>query len=305
MLLRKIAVVSALALLSGVIVGYPVGHPESSLNSRRALTTDSAGTKFHDKDSTTAQHPGSLIKLMNAIIVREWIDDSELDDTITVVASDVVDPVTNSYMDLRAGDVVSFRDLLYGLIVPSGNDAGLALSRVIGGRILVSEGGVDTDADANRARFILEMNDRAKNYGMRSAVFMDSYGAELGNRMSAEDTAKLMWQYQRDSVLSEIGGTHTRSITVTGINARTYAIHHSIDAAGGVLLPEFVAGKTGTVIRVGFPEESSGGCAAVLWHTPSGQRRVTVVMGADPTPARYTDIRKLIDHELARLGEAG
>lgn len=259
-------------------------------------------TNHFDKNASTAWHPGSMIKLMNAIITREWILDVNLDDTVTIVASDTVNPATNSWMQLQTGDVISYRDLLYGLMLPSGNDAGLALARLVGGMILVDEGGVDTDASANRTRFVSEMNTRAGDLDLTTAVFTDSYGLAAGNRMSPEDAAKLMFAYASDALLKTIAGTTSRLITITGPNARTYTVNHTIDPDGAVPFPEFICGKTGTVTSID-PAETSGGCCAMLWESPNGVRRVSVVMGADPASERFADLRKLIDYELARLGE--
>ena len=259
-------------------------------------------TTHYTKDATTAQHPGSTIKLMTAIITREWILDAHLDDTVTIVTSDTVDPMTNSNMGLETDDVISYRDLLYGLILPSGNDAALALSRLVGGMILVDEGGVDTDAAANRARFVTEMNTRAGDFDMTTAVLTDAVGIAEGNRASADDLGKLMLEFIQDPVLLTIGGTLSRLITITGVNARTYTVDHTIDPTGPVPLPEFVCGKTGTVTNID-PDEASGGCCVMLWETPLGVQRVSVVMGADPASERFDDLRKLINFERARLGE--
>lgn len=260
-------------------------------------------TTHYTKNEATAQHPASTIKLMTAIIAREWIEDGDLDDTVTIVASDVVDPITNSNMGLEENDVISYRDLFYGLMMPSGNDAALALARIVGGMILVSESGVDTNASANRTRFIAEMNTRAGDFDMSTAVFTDPIGIAFGNRASADDLGKLMVEYIKDSFLVTVSGTLTYEVTITGANARTYEIEHTIDPEGDVPLPEFVCGKTGTVIYPGNAAETSGGCCVMLWETPLGVQRVSVVMGADPASERFEDLRKLINFERARLGE--
>src|SRR5690554_5428254 len=120
----------------------------------------------YSKDITTPQAVGSTTKIMTALLTIEWLDESDLETTVTALPSDTVDHQTNSNMDLRAGDALSIIDLLYGLMLPSGNDAALALARIVGGIILVSEGGVDTDPASNRNRFYSEMNARAAQIGM-------------------------------------------------------------------------------------------------------------------------------------------
>lgn len=288
-----------------VVVMWPGGRTPPTINALRGVTVDpNTFNTLYEKSHTTQQAPASLIKMMTAIIVREWILDGDLDDTVTIVSSDIVNPVSNTWMQLQNGDVLSYRDLLYGLMLPSGNDAALALSRLIGGMILVSEGGVDTNASANRARFVDEMNARATDLGLSDTTFTDSIGIAFGNRSTPLDIAMLMHEMASDSVLRTIAGTYTRTITITGANARTYDVTHTIDPSGeAITFPEFICGKTGTVTFPSNPEESSGGCRAFLWQSPLGVERISVVMGAAPGEETRSSMRRLIDYELARLGE--
>lgn len=246
-------------------------------------------TVRYSKDPTTLQHPASLLKMMTALVVRDWVNDAALDDIILVDISDEHPPTT---AQLRAGDLISLRDLIYGMMVPSGNDAALALSRVVGTQILQTEG-----VQGNpRTRFLQAMADKAVELDLQGAVFETPHGAsDLHSRLSAEQSIKLLAECYKDPTLREIMATQSREITVTGVNARTYTVHHTIDVDGPVLLPEFVMGKTGTQVAAG-----AGYCVAIVWSNPAGDLLATVVMNSSSTEDRFLDLRKLMNLDLAQ-----
>lgn len=253
------------------------------------------------KDPTTTQHPASTCKVINALVFLDWVGAGLLDDTVEVNSDDTVNWSTNTNAGLIAGDVLSYRDLLYGSMVPSGNDAAKCIARHVGGLIIAGSGpGTSTDPVT---RFVQAMNAKAASLGMSTAIFTDSYGVEDGNRMSATDLAIAMVALAGIPLLVTVAGTMTHGMAITGPNARTQNVTHTtqpnINPAGPVPIPEFIAGKTGTSYTY-----SSGGCLVMLWETPTGAQRVTVVLGSElPDPIRYQDMRRLIDYELARLGE--
>lgn len=264
-------------------------------------------TTVFQKNIASTQRPASTVKLMNALVFQDWVTSGLLDTTVEVNSGDTVDWPTNSNAGLIAGDVLSYRDLLYGSLVPSGNDAAKCIARHVGALIIAGAGpGSSSDPVT---RFVEAMNAKSAAIGLPTAVFADSFGLALGNLMSATDLAMCMAAVAADPLLLTVAGTMTRGLTVTGPNARTQNITHTvqpnINPAGPVPIPEFIAGKTGTVtFSGGDAQYNSGGCLGMLWETPTGAKRVTVVLGSDlPDPIRYQDVRKLIDFELARLGE--
>lgn len=258
------------------------------------------------KDPNSTQSPGSIVKLMNALIFQDWVDSGLIDTTVSVSAADVVDWGTNSNAGLISGDVLSYRDLLYGSLLPSGNDAAKCIARHVGALIIAGAGpGSSIDPVT---RFVEAMNAKAGDLCMADSVFVDSFGGGIGTLMTASDIAKLMLAFAEDALLVTIGGTMTRGLTITGPNARTQNVTHTVDgivtSGGTVPIPEFICGKTGTVTYSGGNAiYNSGGCLVILWESPTGKRRVSVVLGAASDPARYQDMRKMIDHELAKLGE--
>lgn len=257
-------------------------------------------TVVFQKNPSTTQRPGSTVKLVNALVMNDWVSGAALDTVVTVISEDTVNWATNTNAGLLANDQLTYRDLLFGMMLPSGNDAAKAIARLVGA-LIIAGGGPGSSTNPT-TRYVQAMNAKAAEVGMSTAVLADPVGLDAGNLMSASDLAKAMVAYAAVPYLVTVGGTMTHGMTITGANARTYNVTHTINPAGTVPLPEFICGKTGTV-TYGDPTLNSGGCVAVLWQSPSGIKRVTSILGAPADPGRYEDLRKLIDYELARLGE--
>lgn len=245
-------------------------------------------TVVYEKDPHTGQQPASTTKLMTTLVARDWIADEALGAPVTITSADTVNWSVYSNAGHVVGDVLTLRDLFYGAMLPSGGDSCKCLARVVGG--LIPGGGDPT------VKFIAAMNAKSADLGMTASVFYDVFGADERQRMSPSDAAKLTMAYATDSTIAAIAGTLQHAIVVAGVNARNYSVTHTIDPDGAVKLPEFVFGKTGTT-----PE--AGPCLALFWQSPSGVKRASVVMGAASDLARYQDMRRLIDYELARMGE--
>lgn len=257
-------------------------------------------TVVFQKNPSTTQRPGSTVKLMTALVMSDWVSGSALDTVVTVISADTVDWASNSNAKLLANDQLTYRDLLFGMLLPSGTDAAKAIGRLVGA-LIVSGGGPGSSSDPT-TRYVQAMNAKAAAIGLPTAVFADPAGTDSNNLMSADDLSRLMVAFSAVPYLEIVGGTLSHTMTITGANSRTYLVTHTINPAGAVPIPEFVAGKTGYVT---FPDASlnSGSCITVLWESPSGVRRVTSILGGQPSPGVYQDLRKLIDYELARLGE--
>ncbi len=129
---------------------------------------------------------------MTALLVLE---NADLQATVTVEASDLVGEAT---MGLAVGDMLTVTDLLWGLLVPSGNDAAMALARTVGGSF---DG------------FVAMMNARARELGMAQTHFANPHGFDAdGHVTSANDLLILtrkLWAYP---LFRTIVGTSTTTI---------------------------------------------------------------------------------------------
>jgi D-alanyl-D-alanine carboxypeptidase (penicillin-binding protein 5/6) len=137
-----------------------------------------SGKTLFEANSTEARSPASLTKLMTALLVLEQGD---LNGVVRVEPEDLVGGAT---MGLATGDLVTVTDLLWGLLLPSGNDAASALARAVGGSV---------------PAFVDLMNRRAQELGLRQTHFVNPHGLDAeGHVSSARDLLALtkeLWGY--------------------------------------------------------------------------------------------------------------
>lgn len=183
-------------------------------------------TTVFEKNAASIQRPASTIKLMNALVFQDWVTGGMLDATVSVTSADTVNWTTDSNAGLISGDVITYRDLLYGCLLPSGNDAAKCIARNVGA-LIISGGGPGTSSDPT-SRFVQAMNAKAAVLGMINSSFADPWGFSLGNLMSASDLARLMVAVSGDALLVAIAGTMSRGLVVTGANARTQPVTHTV-----------------------------------------------------------------------------
>lgn len=118
------------------------------------LVNTDTGQTVYEKEADTKRYPASTTKIMTYIVVIENVDDIE--NTRVTIKKDVLDKLKgtgSSVANLEAhiGKTMSVKDLLYSMMVPSGNDAAMTLADYVGG------GSID--------KFVDMMNDKAKELG--------------------------------------------------------------------------------------------------------------------------------------------
>src|SRR5215203_6059208 len=148
------------------------------------VTDISTGTELFAQNADEPLPPASLTKIVSALVVLER---ANLEDTVEILEDDLVSP-EESQVGLKAGDRLSVRDLLHGMLIPSGNDATLALARYIGGSSI----GDGTSTERAVAEFVTMMNAKAAELGATSSHFSNPTGIDaVRHVMSARDIAIL------------------------------------------------------------------------------------------------------------------
>lgn len=143
-----------------------------------------------ERNADVKRYPASTTKIMTCILALE---NSEPDELVTVSKKACNLSDRNSKMGLKAGETYTMIDLLYGLMLPSGNDAAIAIAEHIGGSI----GG-----------FADLMNAKAQDLGMTHSHFMNPHGLHHSDHYStARDLAVLTAYALENETFAEIVST--------------------------------------------------------------------------------------------------
>jgi len=234
----------------------------------------------------------STTKIMTGLLVTTMAeqDASVLEET--VVFTQRADETTGSTSGVRAGERLSVDELLYGLLLPSGNDASVALGEHFGGRLTAGEA-ISSDTDP-LALFIQAMNRHAKELGMKESSFRNTHGiTELGHMSSARDLLRLGHTAMSQPTFRKYTATPQRGCQVIGEGG--YQRNLWWKNTNRLLKVEGFDGiKTGTT-------NAAGSCLVSRGHR-DGRSLIVVVLGSSSSDARYTDSRNLYRWAWRELG---
>lgn len=180
--LTAAAAALALALIPGV---HAAAAPEGISAVSAIVMEAQTGTVLYEKNADEHRAMASTTKIMTALLTIE-AGDPDREFTVDSLAI----RVEGTSMGLREGDRVSRRDLLYGILLPSGNDAANAAAVSVAGSI---------------PAFVERMNERAQQLGLSDTHFVTPSGLDAdGHYTTARDLAKLAAFAMRDELFREI-----------------------------------------------------------------------------------------------------
>lgn len=158
------------AVLTAGLLAGPAGAVETSAASA-ALIEQSSGRVLYEQNAGQERLIASITKIMTAITALEHGDKTR---EYTVTAQDMAE---GSSMYLKPGDVLRLEELLYGLMLASGNDAALAVAHCVSGSV---------------EAFVELMNETARHLGLTHTHFVNPNGLDAeGHYSSAGDMAAL------------------------------------------------------------------------------------------------------------------
>lgn len=164
-----------------------------------------SGRILYQKDIHQERLVASITKIMTAVIT---IENGDLDDIVTVGEEVLTMYGSNIYISL--GEKITLRDLLYGLLLRSGNDAAIVIGTYIGG---------------SEENFVDMMNKKAKEIGMINTVYHNCHGLDetTKNYSTAYDMAILSSYANKLEAYKEISGTKKWT---TSTENKTYVWHN-------------------------------------------------------------------------------
>lgn len=261
------------AVTRGPASAGPPGEAVPLLTAKAAFAVDlTSNAELFADNADTPLPPASTTKLITALVV---VQNAGLDETVQIQAGDQVDPAVYSHMGLEAGDEVTVRDLLAGLLIPSGDDAALALARYVGAKL------PGDPATPPRDRFMAAMNRLATSLGMKNTHFVNPYGMDApGHVSTARDLAIATRAFFQNQTLEQLVDQRVMTVQVGGPRARAITLYSTNQMLGE---PGVLGVKTGTT-------DAAGQCL-VLAVSRQTDRIVIVVLGSTD---RYADARAIL-----------
>lgn len=229
------------------------------VNANFAILVDAdAGLVVAEKNGSAKMYPASMTKVMTLLVACEHITDINEKLEITQDIVDYVKKEGASNCGFKAGEQVTMLDLLYGLILPSGADAALALVRRIAG---------------SEEQFVTLMNQKAQQLGISATThFTNCTGLYNDNHYStAEDMAIIMRAASQNSVAATI--LTTRSYTTQANNKRSTGLSFS-----NLFLKRIDTQTTGGQVnfaKTGYVAKA-GNCAVSYFTAASGRHYICV-----------------------------
>lgn len=224
--------------------------------------------------SENIDHPlpiASLTKIMTATIVLENMN---LDQEIAI--SQKAATVGENSMGLSAGEVHTVKDLLYGLLLPSGNDAAMALA----------EG-----SPMGEANFLHMMNKKAEEIGLVTTRFTNPSGLEGdGHQYSTAKELLVLTRFAlKNPTFAKIVSTYEHDILATEKH-KEYVLYNETN-----LLTTY-PGVRG--VKTGYTEEA--GMCLVTYLEHNNRKIIAVLLNSQN---RRFEMKELLDYSLLSLGE--
>ncbi|ARP71108.1 D-alanyl-D-alanine carboxypeptidase [Streptomyces pluripotens] len=290
--LRKsaaVAITSGALLVTGALTAAPAQAASApKIVAKGGYVMDNAnGKTLYAKAADTRRSTGSTTKIMTAkVVLAQPHLNLNTKVTIKKAYSDYVVRKNASQAHLIVGDKVTVRQLLYGLMLPSGCDAAYALADKYG------TGSTRTKRVAN---FIGKMNSAAKKLHLKHTHFDSFDGIGNGHNYSTpRDLTKLASSAMKNTMFREIVKTKrytAKTITRTG-STRTMQTWRNTNS----LLSSY-RGAIG--VKTGSGPEA--GACLVFAATRNGKTVIGTVLASTTYAQRTKDASKLLNHGFARL----
>jgi len=214
-------------------------------------------------------YPASTTKILTAYVALKY---GNLEDTYTVSANAVDLPSDSSVANLNEGDQITLRQLLYGLLMCSGNDAAIAIAEGISGDI---------------TSFADLMNEEAKSLGAVDSHFVNPHGLHdtdhyttvydmyliFNAAVSYSDFVDILHASSYDAVYTDADGN---TVTQTWSTTNQYLTGYRSSPSGITV----IGGKTGTTGEAGY-------CLVLLSQNSKNEQLISMVYGADARTNLY------------------
>lgn len=244
-----------------------------------ALLKNDSGKTFFSRDSEKSVKIASLTKLATAYVAMQ---NASLETKVVVTNKAVA--AGGSSAGFSVGDTMSLSDALLGLMIPSGNDAAVAIAESVGKQLANTQ-----DDTAAYDAFVAKMNEAATSLGCTNTLYTNPHGLDADEFASdahscASDVMRFIEANMKNDTFREIVKKDTANIKVTNDSgAREVTVNTTDPLLGNY---EGACGiKTGTTDEAGY-------CFAGAVEK-DGEVLYSVVLGGDSDSSRFSDTQNM------------
>lgn len=223
-------------------------------------------------------NPASLTKIMTALVA---LDNCNIDETITATSNVNITESGAQLCGFQEGDTFTMDQALYGLLMYSGNDAGVAIAEHVAGSV---------------EAFSEMMNEKAKELGATNTHFSNPHGLTAADHYTTAYDLYLIFNavMQYDKFIEVIHSTEYSSVyhDKNGVEKELSfkSTNQFLNADSGYKAPDnitVIGGKTGTT-------EAAGACLILLSNDTAGNPYISVILKADDKTVLYTKMTNLL-----------
>ena len=228
------------------------------------------------KDIFSKRSPASITKVMTALVTLKY---GNLDDLVTVTSIVKDIEYGSSVCDIKEGDVLSLKQLLYGMMVASGNDAAMMIAEHVGGSV---DG------------FVSLMNQEAQEIGATNTHFTNPHGlTDPDHYTTVYDIYLMMNEALKYDVFQDIISRKNYYAEYSRIDGSSAAVtcestnHYFTNDAEAPDNVVVYGGKTGTT-------DDAGACLALLAKDLYGNPYLSIILHSDSKESLYAEMNQLL-----------
>lgn len=255
----------------------PLSLTADHLYSRGCILIDApTGEVLFEHEADTRLYPASTTKIMTLLLA---IEQGDLDRTVTIPASAADIPKDSSLVPVTVGEQMTMRDLLYGLMIRSGNDAANAVAELCAGSV---------------GAFVQRMNERARSLGMSGTHFANPHGYhDKEHYTTARDLATLTRCGLTNADFCQVVTCLNYTMPATALRGplELQNVYEIFDPASSDYIPGAAGVKSGYTSYAGF--------CYVGAAQKDGRTLIAVVLGIPTRNRAWMDLRRLFAYGFA------
>ncbi len=271
---------------SKIETSLDIDNPDLKVEAKAAILIDADTNEvLFYKNPIEPVFPASTSKLLTCLVTLDWCKE---DEKVTIGEEINMRAPDSSIANIKVGQILTIRNLLEGMLLPSGNDAAYAAAAYVGRKSLDNKDASNLDAVKE---FVRLMNLKAKQLGVKNSCFKtpDGYDA-LGQYTTAYDMAQIGLAAMKNKTILEISQkSRSRNIFVSGEDVTWPNSNSLINKNSPRYFSKAIGLKTGTSTMAG---------KCLIAAAQDNDREVLCVIMNSSSSGRYEDAIALLQYGL-------